>query len=326
MTSNEADIFLRSVLAAPSEPLRRLVFADWLEETGTRSNIAWAKYLRLAEEVDRLPSDDPLRTKRIVLRERLGSLIQAKLRLKADVYTTDPESFRLILPPRCLLLDLDDYCPPANALEALPEAVAREMNVVPLLLMQGRTLMTAAGAILDTEARQALRYILNLEIEPVLVPEEQIRSTIDRVYSEVVEESNDALTFSFTSPPLGEVGPIPRILEMILSDAAAERIRDIKIQRVGPRVDVRFVRGQTEPLWGGFPNRVHLPLVDSLRRLASLPTDFADPEQSGIFHYPLPHRTLDVALRILSSRSGPQVHLTILPSLYETPSAANLVA
>ena len=325
MTSNEADILLRSVLVAPGEPLRRLVFADWLEETGTRSNIAWAKYLRLAEEVDRLPDDEPQRTKRIILRERLGSLIQAKLRLKADVYAADPEAFRLILPQRCLLLDFDDYSPPANALEALPEAVAREMGVLPLLL-RDRTLLIASGVALDAEARQALRYILNYEIEPLLVPEEQLLPTIDRIYSEVIEDDCDSLTFSFTPPPLGEVGPIPRIIEMILSDAVAERIRDIHIQRVGPRIDVRFVRGQAEPLWGGFPNRVHLPLVDYVRRLAGLPTDFVNAEQSGIFHYPLPHRTLDVALRILSSRSGPQMHFTILPSLYETPSAVNLVA
>lgn len=325
MTSNEADLFLRSVLAAPAEPLRRLVFADWLEDTGTRSNIAWAKYLRLAEEVDRLPVDDPQRTKRIVLRERIGSLIQAKLRLKADVYTTDPDSFRLILPPRCLLLDLEDYSPPADALEALPEAVAREMGVLPLML-RDRTLLTASGVVIDAEARQALRFIIDREIEPLLVPEEQVVPTIDRIYSEVVEDDCDSLTFSFTPPPLGEVGPIPRIIEMILNDAVAERIRDIKIQRAGPRVDVRFVRGQAEPLWGGFPNRVHLPLVDYVRRLAGLPTDFVNAEQSGIFHYPLPHRTIDVALRILSSRSGPQMHFTILPSLYETPSAVSLVA
>jgi len=325
MTSTEADIFLRSVLADPAEPLRRLVFADWLEETGSRSNIAWAKYLRLAEEVDRLPLDDPQRTKRIILRERLGSLIQAKLRLKADVYTADPEAFRLLLPPRCLLLDLDGYSPPADALEALPEAVAREMRVVPLLL-RDRTLLTASGVSLDAEDRQALRFILNYEIEPVLILEDQVVSAIDRIYSEVVENDCDSLTFSFTPPPLGEVGPIPRIIEMILNDAAAERIRDIRIQRAGPRVDVRFVRGQAEPLWGGFPVKVHLPLVEYVRRLAGLPTDFANAEQSGIFHYPLPHCTLDVALRIFLSRSGPQMHLTILPSLYEAPSSANLVA
>lgn len=59
--SHEAHAFLKSILADPVNPLPRLVFADWLEESGTRSNVAWAKYLRLAEEVAGLPETEPSR-------------------------------------------------------------------------------------------------------------------------------------------------------------------------------------------------------------------------------------------------------------------------
>ena len=42
----DADALLMAVLAAPRDDLPRLVFADWLEETGAAANVARAEYIR----------------------------------------------------------------------------------------------------------------------------------------------------------------------------------------------------------------------------------------------------------------------------------------
>ena len=42
-TDPSADAFMRRILADPADPVPRLVFADWLEESGKSSNLAWAR-------------------------------------------------------------------------------------------------------------------------------------------------------------------------------------------------------------------------------------------------------------------------------------------
>ena len=45
-THVSADAFVRRIIADPADPLPRLVFADWLEESGDPADAAWAHYLR----------------------------------------------------------------------------------------------------------------------------------------------------------------------------------------------------------------------------------------------------------------------------------------
>jgi type IV pilus assembly protein PilB len=52
----DADAFVSAILRNPAEVTTRLVFADWLEETGDPSNVAWAQFIRLNVEADRHPA------------------------------------------------------------------------------------------------------------------------------------------------------------------------------------------------------------------------------------------------------------------------------
>jgi uncharacterized protein (TIGR02996 family) len=54
LTSDREALFA-AVLAAPDDDLPRLVFADWLDETGHPANAARAAYIRLQVEADRHP-------------------------------------------------------------------------------------------------------------------------------------------------------------------------------------------------------------------------------------------------------------------------------
>src|SRR5262245_64336616 len=48
----DADAFVRAILRDPPDVTTRLVFADWLEETGDPSNVAWAHFIRMMANVD----------------------------------------------------------------------------------------------------------------------------------------------------------------------------------------------------------------------------------------------------------------------------------
>ncbi|HEY8504969.1 MAG TPA: TIGR02996 domain-containing protein, partial [Gemmataceae bacterium] len=61
---SDRDAFLRAICASPDDDTPRLVFADWLEERGTAAEVAWAEFIRLQCEAERLPPED----------ERVGDL------------------------------------------------------------------------------------------------------------------------------------------------------------------------------------------------------------------------------------------------------------
>lgn len=52
----DRDALLAAVLAAPDDDLPRLVYADWLEETGQPANAARAAFVRLQVEAERHPA------------------------------------------------------------------------------------------------------------------------------------------------------------------------------------------------------------------------------------------------------------------------------
>ncbi len=69
---NEAALF-HAILEDPSNPVPRLVYADWLEEKADQASLYQAEYLRVECQLDALPSGD---SKRRRLRERLNELRQ----------------------------------------------------------------------------------------------------------------------------------------------------------------------------------------------------------------------------------------------------------
>jgi type IV pilus assembly protein PilB len=327
--THEADAFLRTILNDPADPLPRLVFADWLEETGTRSNFAWAKYLRISEDVAS-PSQNPFeRARKTRLAERIGNLIQAKLRYKAEIFLAHPEAMRRVLPLKCMALDVETVVIPQSVAEILPESIAYEFAVLPLLYTDST--VTVTGAELNEEARSSIEFIVSRKVEWIPSASERFQETLQRAYpGSQNEDFHSTLSFDFApaqnrpAQAAPTTTPVERIVELFLSDASADGIRDITIRRAGPRVEIRFCRNGGTPLWGGFPSSVHVPLVNHIRRLAKLPDSYE--EQSGIFRYPLGNSFVDVALRITQGVSGAQMHLTILPYLSEPPVSAMSVA
>lgn len=67
---NDDDAFLAGIRAEPQDDLRRLVYADWLEEQTTDECRTKAEYLRLEVHVSNLPDEHPERDGHILkLRE-----------------------------------------------------------------------------------------------------------------------------------------------------------------------------------------------------------------------------------------------------------------
>jgi hypothetical protein len=99
-----------------------------------------------------------------------------------------------------LAVDLRQVTVPPAILELVPESLARDREVLPLALEHG-VLRIAMANPLDLEALQALRFILNCDIQPVLAARAQLLEAIDRHYAGSEMESVDSMLAEFSDTP-----------------------------------------------------------------------------------------------------------------------------
>jgi uncharacterized protein (TIGR02996 family) len=202
----DADAFIRAILRDPADTATRLVFADWLEETGEAANIAWAKYLRLMAEVPHtagtLTFENRHRQAKEIAKE-LAPEIRATLTIDATRLAGRAEHFQQFLPQQNITVTLAGHTLALSVIELVPESVARVNVVIPLTL-DGRVLRVAMPDPHDYDTLQKLNFILNKEILPVQVEREAIAAAIDWCYGNTETES--VVSISYESPLIGLEG------------------------------------------------------------------------------------------------------------------------
>ncbi len=189
-----ADAFVRGILADPSDRLRRLVFADWLDEQGGEANAAWAGYLRIQAEWETLPADDPRRTDLLDLAKRHRRGIRSHLTLPAVAVRSEFLHLLKVLPSGNVRIRLAGEEIPQSLLELMPESVAREHLVLPVGL-QGSHLAIATPTPRNRETKDKLDFILNKTVVMFLADADEVLAAITQHYGQYETESID-------SPPL----------------------------------------------------------------------------------------------------------------------------
>jgi len=199
----DADAFMRSYLEHPADAVSRLVFADWLQETGEPHNAAWANFIRLRIEADRYPPDSAARRAGDREADTYAPRIRANLTIPAALFAGYPKSLLQLLPAPNITVRLADFAVPHPVLELVPESVARENLVLPLGA-QERTLLLAAVNPHDADLARKLEFILNLDIVLVRAARDDVLDAINRAYGPTETES--VASGSYESPLIGLQG------------------------------------------------------------------------------------------------------------------------
>jgi uncharacterized protein (TIGR02996 family) len=334
-TDPSADAFMRCILANPADAVPRLVFADWLEESGTSSNLAWARYLRLADELATAPADDPRKPKMADELDRVGSLVRAKLTYRAEVFVAYPDAMRQVLPLRNMVLNLDTLMLPQRVVELLPASLAFNRSVLPLTEC-GSGLAFAVPDPDHSDIGELLRFALNRDVVLLRASPDRLRSAVERHY-EPVEYLDHGFPHPFTAEPATLVDrtpltiravtddtPIRRLIDLLLGEAIRLRATALEIE---PRLEQAAVQahvwyhfqGERRPR-DAFPTRL-LPAVTARLRLMADIFPVLHPVQSGTI--PLLHRgrSYRLPVRITATPNGPHIHVTIPPTPADPPAA-----
>ncbi len=199
----DADAFVREYLTRPTDATLRLVFADWLEETGVPHNAAWAYFIRLRDEAEHYEPDSSERRELLRQADEYTPKIRAQLTIAADLFVGYPKSLLQLLPAPNITVRLANYTVPRRVLEFMPESMARENLILPLDEQQ-RTLLVATPHPHNYDIPQKLSFVLNREVIQVASDQDDVLVAIDHEYGQTETES--VVCISYESPLVGLEG------------------------------------------------------------------------------------------------------------------------
>jgi uncharacterized protein (TIGR02996 family) len=274
----DADAFMRAYLAQPTDATSRLIFADWLEETGPAHNAAWAHYIRLQIEADHHSTDSREWRELTRQADEHAPHIRAKLVLSAKLFVGYPKSLLQLLPGANITVRLSGFEVPRPVLEVMPESVARENLLLPLDL-QGRTLLVAATDPHNVDTALKLEFILDLEIVLVRGKRDDVQQAINREYAGTETEWIDVpfVDFEDAASPFSHAGELielteshARLVSLILTEATHLRADRVLLY---PDIDAVGVRVRVDGEWverDRFPIHLLRPLTARIASLAQI--------------------------------------------------------
>jgi general secretion pathway protein E len=209
--------------------------------------------------------------------------------------------------------------PQPEALQLIPEVMARRYNAIPLSI-SGKTLEVAMADPTDIFALEALAAQSRMRIKPVAASAQEVRDAIDfnyKGFSEIerqvsnidtpVEETDEKLAIRVTTDT-----PLVQALNLIVDEAVKARASDIHIEPEEDRVRIRYRIDGTLQDTMSLPLSVHRALISRIKILAEMNIADHFRPQDGQFSTEAKGRPIDVRVATAPTVSGETAVLRLL--------------
>jgi len=222
------------------------------------------------------------------------------------------------------LADMD--IPPA-VIEAVPQALAKRHNVVPIERTAGSVVVACAEP-LDFETIDNLRFILNADVQLVVAPKDELTEAVNRYYGgATVDESVDSMLQEFTDSDIGVVAgedssrtpdigdedaPVVRLVRLIIEEAVRSRASDIHVEPMTDKVRIRYrIDGVCHEMQSP-PKRLQAAIISRLKIMANMDIAEKRRPQDGRILMRVDGRDIDFRVSALPATHGESVVLRIL--------------
>ena len=210
--------------------------------------------------------------------------------------------------------------PQAEALQLIPEVMARRYNAIPLTIT-GKTLEVAMADPSDIFALEAFAAHSRMRIRPIAASAKEVRDAIDlnyKGYGEIEKQisqiaipdeqaSDEKIAFTAATDT-----PLVQALNMIIEEAVKARSSDIHIEAEEERVRVRYRIDGTLQDMMSLPINVHRALISRIKILGEMNiADHLRP-QDGQFTADIKGREVDVRVATAPTVQGETAVLRIL--------------
>jgi general secretion pathway protein E len=209
--------------------------------------------------------------------------------------------------------------PQPEALQLVPEVVARKYNAIPLSI-SGKTLEVAMADPTDIFALEALAALTRMRIKPVGASPQEVRDAIDfnyKAFGEIerqvsnidipAEETDEKLAARVTSDT-----PLVQALNLIIEEAVKARASDIHIEPEEDRVRIRYRIDGTLQDTMSLPPSIHRALISRLKILGEMNIADHFRPQDGQFSTEAKGRGIDIRVATAPTVCGERATLRLL--------------
>jgi type IV pilus assembly protein PilB len=221
------------------------------------------------------------------------------------------------------VIDLRDAKPQANALQALPESLARELSVVPLAQDDGR-LYVAAAEPLNREDAERVADAAKMPILVVLARPTEVRRLIDSRYRVIGDVDRHIEAFEATArtrtaaqtetaPRATEdEAPVVQVVHLLLTQALRDRASDVHIEPQDTQVRVRFrIDGALHEV-SSLPVNMGPALVSRIKIMAGMNIVERRRSQDGQINIEIDNRPVDIRVATTATIWGEKCVMRIL--------------
>jgi general secretion pathway protein E len=216
--------------------------------------------------------------------------------------------------------ELHKTFPEPEALQLIPESMARKYNTIPLAV-EGNVLRVAMANPTDIFALEALASWSQMRIEPETATIGEILEAIDfnyKAYDEI-EKHISSITISDDGKIAEELkvdtstdAPVAQALTLIVDEAVKARASDIHLQPGEDKLRVRYrIDGALHDMFS-LPLMTATPLISRIKILAKMNIADHHRPQDGQFSVKTKGRVIDVRVGSISTVNGEMATLRLL--------------
>jgi general secretion pathway protein E/type IV pilus assembly protein PilB len=227
-------------------------------------------------------------------------------------------------------INLAEYRVPEDVLALVPKHVARRYKVVPVY-KHDNTITVAISDPLDVDTVDSLRYILRMNVEPVVAAKNDIEASITRYYGsadDTVENMLQEITEGEIDLGLGgdkatetkidegvetdADAPIIKLVGLVIMEAFRNRASDIHIEPLEKRLRVRYrIDGVLHEV-DNPPKRLQAAIISRLKIMSNMSIAEKRVPQDGRIQLPVMGRTIDLRVSCLPTNHGESIVMRIL--------------
>ena len=226
-------------------------------------------------------------------------------------------------------INLAEYRVPDEVLALVPRHIARRYKVVPVY-RHDNTLTVAISDPMDVDTIDSLRYILRVNVEPVVASKPDIEASLARYYGtaddtvenmlqEITEGEIDlgisakAAEFRIDEGTETEAdAPIIKLVGLIINEAYRSRASDIHIEPMEKRLRVRYrIDGVLHEVENP-PKKLQPTIISRLKIMSNMSIAEKRVPQDGRIEIPVMGRVLDLRVSCLPTNHGESIVMRIL--------------
>jgi general secretion pathway protein E len=221
--------------------------------------------------------------------------------------------------------------PQPEALQLIPEVMARRYNAIPLTI-SGKTMEVAMADPTDIFALEAIAAQSRMRIKPVAATVQEIRDAIDfnyKAYGEIETQISrisipDEATDEKIAITAATDTPLVQALNLIIDEAVKARASDIHIEPEEDRVRIRYRIDGTLQDTMSLPLNVHRALISRIKILGEMNIADHFRPQDGQFSAMSKGREIDIRVATAPTVQGETATLRLLDKSLATLGLSEL--